>query len=687
MDKIEHVVLLMLENRSFDSLLGWLYQSHAPMLTIPPAVRGDEFRGLATIDRSRFVNSALGGTLSAQPSRGADGFTVPTPDPGEEFEHVNTQFYGTPTPGPGAPVTMSGVLTDFVDVMQALNYSDSEIERSATSIMQCYTPAQLPVLSQLAAHYGVSDAWFASVPSQTNSNRAFLMCGTSHGLVDNGELEPAGSPAKAIEKLVGIRIGDDRFPDPTLFNALHDAGRDWKLFWQTSYLPQKISKLLDAADDIPIPALKVLLLALRSYSDYLKGLSSGEPSSGYTWRLFPAIQEIPDAAQHFATLDDFHALARGGALPAFSYIEPLWTISQTGVDTGFKRVFTAIGNDYHPPSNLLVGEEFLRGVYESLIADRDAWARTVLIITFDEFVGSFDHATPPAAVPPWGEAGQAPFHSPTGFRFDRLGARVPTVIVSPYVRKSSVFRSTSGIDYDHTSIIATTLQWLGLGDQRGWFGQRTMQAPTFDNVLVLDEARTDERDLEFLQTARRVGDPVGYGDLFSLQCDNGSYIASFEVAAKAGAIPDNILAFGVDIGLAANFPTLGEEARKAPLVFLCPNPDPGVVADGDQVWLVSKEMGLVADNVLGAWGDAYDCYYYDLYVDGDNADKQIWTVHDLDHPGSSLRYGDGLRLDNASYKQGLCRDSRPFEGKWITTSTGGSVWRILPFATAVAGQH
>ena len=96
-----------------------------------------------------------------------------------------------------------------------------------------------------------------------------------------------------------------------------------------------------------------------------------------------------------------------------------------------------------------------------------------------------------------------------------------------------------------------------------------------------------------------------------------------------------LLPFGVDLGLAANFPTLGE-AAKALLVFLCPNPDAGVIGDGDRVWLVSKEMGLVADNVLGAWADSHDCYYYDLYLNG------------------------------------------PFQGKWITTSGGGGPWTIQP---------
>ena len=77
MEKIEHVVVLMLENRSFDGLLGWLYEHDAPALNIPPAAAGDQFRGLQGIDPNKFINTALDGTLSAKPRRGVEGFTVP----------------------------------------------------------------------------------------------------------------------------------------------------------------------------------------------------------------------------------------------------------------------------------------------------------------------------------------------------------------------------------------------------------------------------------------------------------------------------------------------------------------------------------------------------------------------------------------------------------------------------------
>ncbi|WP_211905659.1 alkaline phosphatase family protein [Ralstonia syzygii] len=463
MGNIEHVVVLMLENRSFDATLGWLYERDLPSLNIPPVAPGDAFRGLSSIDLTQFTNRADGG-LSSPPVRGTKGFAVPGVDPGEEFAHVNMQFFGTETPGSGAEATMTGVLQDFVNVMRSQGYNNSAIRATASMIMQTYTQQQLPVLNQLARHYAVSDDWFASVPSQTNPNRAFLMAGTSHGLVNNGQLE-TDPRAKGLESILKMDIGDDRFPEDTIFNALAAAGVDWNVFWQTSYLPHKISTLLGYASalgalTVMLPRwlaglLRTKLDQLMKYSDYINGLASEQLSSNYTWRLFPAIQNIPNASQNFKKLDQFHTLARAGQLPKFSYIEPYWTIAQTSTDAGLKNLFTQIGNDYHPPGNVIVAENFVKDVYASLIANKAAWNKTLLVITFDEFVGSFDHVAPPEAVPPWTAP---PVFSTNGFDFKRYGARVPSILVSPWVQKGTVFRSTTSVPYDHTSVIATTLK-------------------------------------------------------------------------------------------------------------------------------------------------------------------------------------------------------------------------------------
>ncbi|HEX8095554.1 alkaline phosphatase family protein [Jatrophihabitans sp.] len=705
LENIEHVVVLMLENRSFDSMLGWLYERDAPTLNIPAATPGDEYRGLQSVDPDKYLNTALNGTLTAKPARGVQGFSVPDVAPGEEFDHVNTQFFDTATPAPGAPITMTGVLADFVEVLQGLGVKDADLARLGPMMLQTFTPGQLPVLNQLARHYAVSDAWFASVPSQTNPNRAFLTCATSNGMVNNGDLE-TNPQAKEIEAVLGMAIGDDRVDAPTIFNALNDAGVDWAVYFQTSYLPQKISTLLTGLPTlIPLltlagfpllaAAAEALLLALSPYTKYLEELTSGELGSCYTWRLFPQIQgKIPNAAQHFGKLDDFHRLARAGQLPSFTYIEPFWSISHTTNDNPIQeKLFTVLGNDYHPPSNVLVGEEFVKEVYTSLIANTDAWRKTLLLITFDEFVGSFDHRTDELKAgivnPPWGPNGQPPYKSPTHFAFDRLGARVPTIIVSPYVQKETVFRSIGDVPYDHTSVIATVLNWVGQGDKVASFGDRAQAAPTFEGVLTLDRPRTDETALPFLDPPHAVGDLVQYGDSFLLRNQNGQYLTTYYATMKAAGggsiIPDSVISICIDLDIAAYFPRIGGQ-QPAVLSFVTQAPDPAAQIDNnDQVLIVSREHGLGPRNLLGAWDDSHDCYYYDEYLDGDNALKQRWAIQKLADTAQPVRYGDQVFLVNAHYQGArLTRDERWIVGSgWLTTDPKGDHWTIEPAPAGV----
>jgi phospholipase C len=691
MENIEHVVVLMLENRPFDGMLGWLYESDQPNVVVPkPSDSNDLFRGLQDVDLNSFTNTANGGRISSPPVRGASGYTVPTTDPGEEFEHVNVKFFDTANPGPHTEVTMKGVLQDYVDVMTKLgDYNEAEIEARSPMIMQSYTPSQLPVLNQLAKHYAVSDDWFASVPSQTNPNRAFAMCGTSHGLVNNGELEQ-NHWAKELKRILGVSIGDDIFPDTTIFNAM-DVG-DWNVFWQTSYLPHKIATLIDDAEAIQpfLPAfgslgiaLDALIEALRPLENYIKGLASDELGSCYTWRLFHRIREIPQAEQYFRKIDDFHCMARAGTLPKFSYIEPFWTIAGSTVDGGLKKAVTALGNDYHPPSNLIVGENFVKEVYSSLISNPDAWAKTLLVITFDEFLGGFDHVTPPATVPPWGKDGQPKFKSPTHFDFKRLGARVPAILVSPWVAKKTVFRSEDTVPFDHSSIISTTLNWLGKADLIPEFQARAVQAPKFDNALTLTEPRTDAQDIDFLKTARKIGDPVGYGDQLVLRNQNGKYVGASVNQSKHGdLIPTAILGLATDLELAAYFPTMGDAASKVPLVFLGRGiKHAAEVQDGDAVWLVTTETSVGARNFLGAgsWSDSPDCYYDLSYLDEGFEANQTWVVQKVGTAGGALHYGDEVYLVNRHFAdQRLSQDNGVTSDRWVTTIKDGDSWTIEP---------
>jgi len=748
MNKIEHVVLLMMENRSFDSMLGWLYEKGRPAKNVPELKPQERpYEGLQGLNLQDYENVDATGTIKVSPIRGAKGLNVPNIAPGETFAQVTTQLsmiemtmegvalagglvvgpgVGTPDQqrrnllwflqtytnqgfvyfnslkdndliGMGAVVaflratgirddsalknmsvdqqlniliselvnktgmsgdklkgmsrqelvqlglewfanfpgnqgsgtrvtpTMKGYVRDFTNLLRHHKYEKGDVERYAEQVMQSYTPDQLPVLNGLAEHYAVCDMWFSSVPSQTNPNRAFAFCGTSMGLVDNGFLEE--DPRRvAIEEFVGYKIGDDRFNAKTILNALEDDGKTtWMVYRQSGYLQNNIFKAVDAIKRV-VP---------NTTLDYLRELSSSEVVSDYTHRLFPEILKIKNADSHFAKLDAFYLAAGNGRLPNFTYIEPEWTIGESGTGRrpgGMKEQLKSVlfhqGHDYHPPGNLDAGENLVKRIYNSLISNRAAWEKTLLIITFDEPIGSFDHIPPPAAIPPWGEGKEPPFKRERDFNFDRYGGRVPAILVSPLVQKGTVFRSTTSVPFDHTSLIATILKWRRLENRIPDFGERTKQAPTFDNIVSLSTPRTDEKDVRFLRISHKVGEPVRFYDRFYLKDAMGKYITGFrEDAVFPGSF------FSEDPSFSEYFPI---QSLSYPSEFYLQNannrPHSGEISTGGgtEVRLIATDYGLGSYNVLGAWKDSRDCYYFNDYMEGDNSKKETWIISKAD---------------------------------------------------------
>jgi phospholipase C len=158
---------------------------------------------------------------------------------------------------------------------------------------------------------------------------------------------------------------------------------------------------------------------------------------------------------HFRDFSQFLADAHTGALPSYSFIEPRY----------FTDLFLSrIPNDEHPPHNVVYGEQLIAAVYNA-VRSSPCWKQTLLIITYDEHGGCFDHVPPPPAVPP-------DANDQYGFSFDTYGVRVPAVIVSPYVPPGSKIRAVTpgelgqpgAFPFDHTSIIATVRELFSLGD-------------------------------------------------------------------------------------------------------------------------------------------------------------------------------------------------------------------------------
>src|SRR5437667_1262965 len=189
--KIQHIVVVMLENRSFDNMLGFLYadKGNVPPINLP-ALDRPSFDGLLPPPNSDvFWNPSNPGFFSTPgtaadklfASSGTTGtvpFTVPNPDPNELFANFNFQIFGTQTPAENQQPTMLGFLVDYL-------IATGNDLNTAQRIMQSYSPSQVPVLSQLATSYAVCDRWFGSVPAQTWPNRGFVHTGTARGQVTN----------------------------------------------------------------------------------------------------------------------------------------------------------------------------------------------------------------------------------------------------------------------------------------------------------------------------------------------------------------------------------------------------------------------------------------------------------------------------------------------------------------------
>ena len=205
---IDHVVVLMLENRSFDHMLGYLYsaQNNVSPLTNQP------FEGLTGSEQNP---DGSGGTVDAYqitPST-PNAYFMPGADPGEGYKATNSQLWGSSTaPASGSAAAMTGFVTDFAYTLgwQAKDPSWSVLPgTTASMIMGCFTPQALPVLSALATGYAVCDHWFASVPTETMPNRAFTCAGTSMGQVDDNT---------------------KTFSAPSIFAALGTAGQTWAIY-------------------------------------------------------------------------------------------------------------------------------------------------------------------------------------------------------------------------------------------------------------------------------------------------------------------------------------------------------------------------------------------------------------------------------------------------------------------------
>jgi phospholipase C len=432
---MDHVVLVLFENRSFDNLLGRLYKPD-DMAT---------FEGVVGRDLSNPIpawaeHGAAGGVV---PYGIATSMDSPDPDPGEEYQHTNTQLFNVldeanrfkdatemvrpyNAPAVGQSPTMDGFVTDYISFL-TVELGRQPVYDEYCQIMTGYAPEQVPVLSALARSFGVFDHWFSEVPSQTMPNRSFWTSATSSGFVVN----------RPVTNFMRHNLAE------TIFDRLERHGRTWKVY------------VLE-----PDPISFTGVIHMERLRDRF--------------------------ATNFVPFADFERDTANGTLPDFSLIEPNLLAGHCDYHPAFGRaLLPGVDVLMDPPSSILAGEAFLGRIYDAIRSAASAAGsnvfNTMLFVGFDEPGGTYDHVPPVSVPPPKSDAPPGQL----GFNFDRSGYRVPAVIVSPWVAEGTVCTK----EYRHSSLLATLREVWNLGPP---FTARDAEARSFHHVLRLDTPRTPE---------------------------------------------------------------------------------------------------------------------------------------------------------------------------------------------------
>jgi phospholipase C len=414
---IQNVVVLMLENRSFDHLFG--------------ALKGvnNEIEGLTgnetnLVDPRNPQSQIVKVTPSSQ-------FGLPFGigfDPAHEFPDVQVQLYGPP-PAPN-PLPAQAPMTGFAfSGNEAVQAQEGEFANDFEQVMEYFPPDQIPVLSNLAQNFAVFNWWFSSLPGPTWPNRYFIHAATSGGLNYSPTDLKSGSAA-----LLGFGF---TFKNGTIYDLIQKAGKQWRIY--NDGLPQAAT----------ISSL---------YQDFHNPTTT-----------------------HFRDMSNFAADVAAGSLPEYTFIEPNYDVAGNYQN----------GNSMHPLNDVQSGESLVKLVYETL-RNSAYWEKLLLVITFDEHGGFYDHVPPAATVPTGDDSTYAdPVKYP--FTWDRLGVRVPNIVISAYTPPGTVIdKDQNGQPYilDHTSVLATIEKIFGLPNLTNRDKNANPLAPAFPLAVAIQTAPT-----------------------------------------------------------------------------------------------------------------------------------------------------------------------------------------------------
>ena len=429
--QIDHIVVLMLENRSFDHMLGYLsHPSEGRLRADVDGLKGNE---------SNVYTDNQGNQITVKSQRMAS--TILNRDPCHESRCVEEQLNNN----------NGGFVKNY---FRRVTKPDP--------IMHYFNAADVPVFDHLAREFTICDRWFSSLPGPTQPNRAYALSGTSDSRKEN---------FSAAELLLG-----NGFLGKTIFEML-PASVSWKIY----------------SHDIA---------GLRFFKKFRTAL----------------VQEIDKITEFFKD-------AAAGTLPDLSWIDPDFGIA----------VFPGPPNDDHPPHDSRHCQNFVSNIYNALLAS-PSWSKTLLIVTYDEHGGFFDHVSPRVFTPADGDPA-----------FTKYGVRVPAFVISPWAGREICYGSNShglsstSVIFDHTSILRTILKRFATpaGESVPNMTARVDGANDLGQLLTEQQPRTNFSAAPLIPNV-----PVSLKDRFLLETDQSDLqkeLQAMVAQATANGVPPNKL--------------------------------------------------------------------------------------------------------------------------------------------------
>ncbi len=380
LQKIDHIIVLMQENRSFDQVLGYLSREGGrEYLRISDLNQNEMINnkviGLAPdghLDRDQQVNEfgtikyfPKKANLDEPPRESITGWAGSTSNPAHGIEDISLQIDGG---------TMKGFIKSYA---RRIGLSPSAAQSvggvpELRNVMNYFTGEHLEIYTEIVKHFGICDRWYSSIAGGTLPNRYLTLTGRLN--VDRFGLPEEKNPD--VKSLIPSEL-------PTLFDYLELYGKKWRVYEHGYCFTRLFGKYTyDTTNILP-------------FEDREKG---------------------------------FEAAAKSGDLPEFTLIEPNY-------------IELPPGNDDHAPADMKDGQKLVERIVRAVV-NSPKWSKILLIITYDEHGGFYDHVPPPLNYPHIGGNTQT------------LGVRVPTFVISPLIKPGRVFHR----HFDHTSIGATVLR-------------------------------------------------------------------------------------------------------------------------------------------------------------------------------------------------------------------------------------